>query len=230
MWVHLLFEGIPESEIRELLPRLEAYTRIYEKGEYVVMQGSGSRTLGLLAEGRAFMEREDFLGKTYLYSQVSRDDPWGVGFLYPALEGSEFSCRAVTRCTFLFISYDRLTAPLREGEAARLRLLQNFMKAAAAQNHMLLEKLNLLSRRSLRERIFLYFYRLMQVQQRDILVSPLNRTELAEFLCVNRSALTRELSRMQKEGVLQMQRNMYAVRFPWSGRSGQEAPPSGRGG
>ncbi len=216
MWTHRLFAGIPEKDVSSLLLQMEAYTRSFRKGEYIVLQGTPVHTLGLLLSGRAFMEKEDFLGKIYLYSEVSREDPWGVSLLYPAPGGSEFSCRAITPCTFLFIPYPRFTVSTKEGSAWGAVLLQNFVKVAMLQNHILLEKLNLLSRRSLRERIYLYFYKLAKTQSGEGVASPLNRTELAEFLCVNRSALSRELFRMQEEGILRIQRNVYFIRFPWA--------------
>ena len=121
------------------------------------------------------------------------------------------SCRAARQTRMLFLPWERLFFPVPGCAAAGQRLLRNLSQASALKNRLLMEKINILSRKSLRERIWLYLRGLMQSPEDTRLISPLNKAELSRFLCVNRSALCRELSRMEGEGLLQIEKNTYTV-------------------
>ncbi len=209
--LHPVFQGISQEEVWLLLEELGAYSREYEKGEYLLLQGDRLAALGLLLSGRAFVEKEDVFGKNFLHLELRLDSPWGVSFLYPAPKGSDVSCRAARYTRLLFIPWERLLLPVPSCEKARQKLIENFWAAAVLKNRIVMEKLNILSRKSLRERIWLYLRGLMKTPEDIKLLSPLNRTELSRFLGVNRSALCRELSRMEGEGLLQIEKNTYTV-------------------
>ena len=212
--IYPMLQGISEKEIPSLLLHLGAYTRQYEKGEYVLLQGDRMPALGLLLAGKVFMEKEDVFGKIFLYLEISLYSPWAVPFLYPALETSDVSCRAAVRSKFLYIPWERLQYSDPDRDGARQRLLRNLLEAVIQKNRILMEKINILSRKSLQERIWLYLRGHMKSPEDTKLVSSLNRTELSRFLSVNRSALSRELSRMEEQGLLRAYGKTYMVLQP----------------
>ena len=101
--LHPMLQGIPEKEIPSLLPPSGAYTRQYEKGEYVLLQGDRMPALGLASFRQGLYGKGGCIREIFLYLEISLYSPWAVPFLYPALETSDVSCRAAVRSKFLYI-------------------------------------------------------------------------------------------------------------------------------
>lgn len=203
---HSLFDKISHEETIRLMQCLQTHQKQYKKGECVVFDGMPVRYVCAVLSGHIFMERIDRFGNKYLYTEIQSRSLLGEPYLYPNSQGGNVTYTATTDCSILLIEYGRLLHPCSRACPSHRQLIENFIGLLIQKNQNLMQKIEIVSKKSLRDRIQTYLLFLMRQQRSATVVCPLNRTELAEFLCVNRSAMTREICRMQKEGLIEVEK------------------------
>ena len=91
------------------------------------------------------------------------------------------------------------------------RLIGNMVRIIANKNRDLMRKVEVVSKRTIREKVLTYLSIQAQIQGVRYFEIPLGRVELAEYLCVDRSALTRELAKMKEDGLIDYDRNSFRM-------------------
>ena len=195
-----LFDNIPDEQLADAIKLMNGRIKKIEKDDFIVQLGGELPSAGLLLKGRieSSFQNENF-------DQITMHS-FGGGYLFgEALvinnaKNSPVQVRAVEDCIVLFIDlkviyHSDIQSPL------RVILTENLIKSLARKNLILNQKVRILSRKSLRERILFYLGTLPKDKNGWVKI-PFNKTVLAEYLGVNRSALSRELSRMQDEEIL----------------------------
>lgn len=195
-----LFDGIKDEQLTEAIKLLNGRIRKVEKDDFIVQLGGVLRNAGLLLKGKI---ESSFQNENY--DQITMHT-FGGGYLFGeaivinSAKNSPVQVRAVEDCIVLFIDlkviyHSDIQSPL------RVILTENLIKSLARKNLILNQKVRILSRKSLRERILFYLGTLPKDKNGWVKI-PFNKTVLAEYLGVNRSALSRELGRMQDEEIL----------------------------
>ena len=195
-----LFDNIPDEQLADAIKLMNGRIKKIEKDDFIVQLGGDLPSAGLLLKGRieSSFQNENF-------DQITMHS-FGGGYLFgEALvinnaKNSPVQVRAVEDCIVLFIDlkviyHSDIQSPL------RVILTENLIKSLARKNLILNQKVRILSRKSLRERILFYLGTLPKDKNGWVKI-PFNKTVLAEYLGVNRSALSRELGRMQDEEIL----------------------------
>ena len=195
-----LFDNIKDEQLSDAIKLLNGRIRKIEKDDFIVQLGGELPSAGLLLKGRieSSFQNENFdqitmhsFGGGYLF---------GEALIINNAKNSPVQVRAVEDCIVLFIDLNviyksDIQSPL------RVILAENLIKSLARKNLILNQKVRILSRKSLRERILFYLGTLPKDKNGYVKI-PFNKTVLAEYLGVNRSALSRELGRMQDEKIL----------------------------
>ena len=195
-----LFDGIKDEQLTEAIKLLNGRIKRVEKDDFIVKLGGVLRNAGLLLKGKI---ESSFQNENY--DQITMHTFTG-GYLFgEALvindaKNSPVQVRAVEDSIVLFID---LSAIYQSEIASPLRtiLAENLIKSLARKNLILNQKVRILSQKSLRDRILIYLGTLPKDKNSFVKI-PFTQTALAEYLGVNRSALSRELGRMQNEGLL----------------------------
>ena len=195
-----LFDNIPVEQLADAIKLMNGRIKKIEKDDFIVQLGGELPSAGLLLKGRieSSFQNENF-------DQITMHS-FGGGYLFgEALvinnaKNSPVQVRAVEDCIVLFIDlkviyHSDIQSPL------RVILTENLIKSLARKNLILNQKVRILSRKSLHERILFYLGTLPKDKNGWVKI-PFNKTVLAEYLGVNRSALSRELGRMQDEEIL----------------------------
>ena len=208
---HPLFHGIEQQEVEKLLECLVTYTKNYKKNEYIIQEGSLVSFIGVLINGSVFMEKEDYSGNIYFYTEIPKDYLFGEIFICPQLLNSTVNYRANSDCTILFIKYDSILHLCSKCCLGHQQLNTNLINLLALKCRSLIEKIEIISKKTIRERVMAYLELLAQKEHSKEVISPLNHKELASFLCINRSALVRELHRMKEEQLIIFDRNKYIL-------------------
>ncbi|MBQ3299612.1 MAG: Crp/Fnr family transcriptional regulator [Ruminococcus sp.] len=195
-----LFDNIPDEQLADAIKLMNGRIKKIEKDDFIVQLGGELPSAGLLLKGRieSSFQNENF-------DQITMHS-FGGGYLFgEALvinnaKNSPVQVRAVEDCIVLFIDlkviyHSDVQSPL------HVILTENLIKSLARKNLILNQKVRILSRKSLRERILFYLGTLPKDKNGWVKI-PFNKTVLAEYLGVNRSALSRELGRMQDEEIL----------------------------
>jgi CRP-like cAMP-binding protein len=208
---HPLFDSIEQQEVEKLLECLVTYTKNYKKNEYIIQEGSLVSFIGVLINGSVFMEKEDYSGNIYFYTEIPKDYLFGEVFICPQLLNSTVNYRANSDCTILFIKYDSILHLCSKCCQGHQQLNTNLINLLALKCRSLIEKIEIISKKTIRERVMAYLELQAQKEHSKEVISPLNHKELASFLCINRSALVRELHRMKEEQLINFDRNKYIL-------------------
>ena len=167
---------------------------------------------GIVIDGLIHMYKEDVWGSRFLLSYMKRGDILGESFAL-SKEGSAaqnsitFVCNAPSRVLFLPVA--RILHPCTNSCPFHHQLAQNTYNMISTKNRDLMRKIEVISRTSLRDKILTFLSLEAQRQGSPIFRLPLNRTEMAEYLNVNRSSMSRELSLLKKEGILDYDRDRF---------------------
>lgn len=207
-----LFEGISEEEMESMLDCLGAVRHRYEKGEYVFHRGERIHTIALLLEGCVHIQREDYWGNLSILNEISEGEVFGE--VYACLGNEEMLNHAVAVRTsmVLFLDMQKLLENCPSSCSFHTRLIRNLLTVLASKNLILARKLQHMSQRTTREKLLSYLSEQSLKAESASFDIPFNRQQLADFLSVDRSAMSAELCRMRDEGLLEFQRNHFVLK------------------
>jgi len=175
--------------------------RSYGKGDFVLKPYEPNANIGVLLEGTAEVITEDRMGNEFIGHTLERGALLGSASAILSEEYSPEAIRALTKLSALWIPYTSLIVAGPKLGRIHGIVMKNLLEAFCTDKVLLMEKLNLLSQKSLRERIILYLLQKERRQGSEEVAVP-RRIQLAKELECNRSALTREISLMKDEGIL----------------------------
>lgn len=207
-----LFEGISDEDTASLLVCLKAYSRSYHKGEFILLDEDTVRNVGAVLTGTVHMLKEDIWGHKTLLAYMGAGEVFGETFAVKSETQSYVSYYAATDAKILFLSLEHLLHPCKRNCAFHGRLTENMFHLMGEKNMRLMEKIEITSKGSLREKILAYLSLQAQKQGKKYITVPLNRTEMASFLQANRSSLTREISEMKAEGIIDYDGNIFILK------------------
>ena len=229
-----LFADFTEEEITELLAVLRGKTASCAKGSFILREGARGVPSAIVLTGSVHIVKEDFWGNRAILSEIGPGEMFAETYACVPGEPLAVSAAAAEDCRCLFLDFSAVLAkPAEEGECAaggstiagktaaavpqqiaERRLLINLTHILAGKNLFLTKKMEHLTQRTTRQKLLSY---LSDVQRRagstafDI---PFDRQELADFLAVDRSAMSAELSKLRREGVLEYRKNHFLLKLP----------------
>ena len=195
-----LFDGIEDEQLIDAIKLLNGRIKKVVKDDYIVQLGGTIQYAGLLLKGKieSSFQNENFDQITM--HTFTGGYLFGEGLVINHAKNSPVQVRAVEDSVVLFIDLEMIYAAA-DNSPIRNILARNLIKSLAKKNLILNQKVRILSQKSLRDRIFIYL-RTLPKDKDGYAKIPFTQTALAEYLGVNRSALSRELGRMQNEGLL----------------------------
>ncbi len=205
-----LFEGMSTPDLNAFLTALRPQYRRYPAGGTLLMAGSVVNEIGILLEGRAEAEKLTAAGRQFTVAQLVCGSIYG-DILFGGAAHSPVSIRALCPCRALLLPYSRLFSPACEGTPAYTLFLKNLLRAISQKYFALDARVDLLLTRRLRSRIAAWLLYENARHPGDTLKSPLNRAALAAHLGCERSALSREISRMANEGLIWVNRSQFRL-------------------
>ena len=199
-----LFKGISPKELQAMAGCLDMHKRSFERGEIVYLTDQHISYVGVVIDGSVQMTHEDIDGNRTLLAALGPGELVGETFACGAQRNSKVTFQAEEASTLVFMAFDRVLHSCNRVCRFHQRLASNMVEQICAKNVQLMDKIEVSSRKTLRDKIRAYLSNLSQKQNSHTVKLPLTRTALAEYLDANRSALTRELGRMQDEGILEI--------------------------
>ena len=195
-----LFDGIKDEQLADAIKLLNGRIKKVVKDDYIVQLGGTIQYAGLLLKGKieSSFQNENFDQITM--HTFTGGYLFGEGLVINHAKNSPVQVRAVEDSVVLFIDLEMIYAAADNSPVQNI-LARNLIKSLAKKNLILNQKVRILSQKSLRDRIFIYL-RTLPKDKDGYAKIPFTQTALAEYLGVNRSALSRELGRMQNEGLL----------------------------
>lgn len=206
-----LFCDVGEEKLRAVFFGLQGTVKQYHKGEAVLCEGDIANYIGILLKGSLCVTKVFLDGEHSLIQHLEPLNMVAADIACTHTKKSPYFIYAKEETSIFTVPYAIIEKQGKINEEVRLCIINNILKNIAHENIRKYYKIEILSRKSLRERILIYLTIQQKIKKSDTFSIPFNREQLAEYLCVNRSALSNELSRMQKEGILEIKRNRFTM-------------------
>ena len=209
-----LFSGIAEDEISLMLSCLDAHLREYRKGEYVFRQGEYISTIMMLVDGELHIQQDDYWGNRSIISHISAGEMFGEAYIAPESGALLNDVVAVEDSTVIFLDAKKIMTVCSSACRFHSIVVQNLFFAISEKNRKLVMKLGHMSKRTTREKLISYLSAESRRQNSSDFTIPFNRQQLADFLSVDRSAMSNELCRMRNEGLLRFDKSRFTLLLP----------------
>lgn len=206
-----LFAGVGDDEISAMFKCLQAKINSYKKGEYVFRQGEYLDNINVLVEGNLHIQRDDYWGNRSIIDTVNVGDMFGEAHAAPNSGAILNDVVAVEDSVVISFDVQRILTVCSSACKFHSRVVQNLFFAISEKNRKLLQKLRHMSKRSTREKLISYLSEEAKRQNSGTFTIPFNRQQLADFLSVDRSAMSNELSKMRNEGLLTFEKNRFTL-------------------
>lgn len=204
-----LFENIENNGVLELLKCIGIKTKVFKKNSLILKAGGKIDFLGVILGGNAVIKKTDLLGHTIVIEKLKMNDIFGHNIVCCGLDRSPVEIVAENECEVLFLPFEKVVTPCENLCSYHLRLIKNIMKMISMRNSLLNDKIDIIGKKTTRDKIlaFLESYR----TDEKIFSVPYSREEMAKFLCVDRSAMSRELCKMRDDGILRFHKNHFEL-------------------
>ena len=206
-----LFGGIKKEDMGAMLSCTGYHISNYTKGQVIALENEQIRHVGIVLSGAVDMVKEDIWGNKTLLARVGRNALFGESFACCEDNLSLVTFSAPEDTRVLFIPFHRIMHTCSMACEFHHKLVENMVGIIAGKNRELMKKVEVVSRKTLREKILAYLSHQSQRAGERYFDIPLSRQELAEYLCADRTALSRELASMKNDGLIDIDKNMVRI-------------------
>ena len=206
-----LFEGVTGEDIASMLGCMQARTVSVEKGEAVFREDGPAEYVGILLEGGVRVLRDDFYGNRTIRAAILPGELFGETFACAGVRRLPVSVEATEPSRVLLLKLERVVGICPGACAFHSRVVLNLLRAMAAKNLVLSQKLEITSRRTTRDKLMAYLLAQAKAAGGDRFRIPFDRQGLADYLGVDRSALSAEIGKLRREGVLESNRSEFRL-------------------
>ena len=208
-----LFAGVGDDEIVSMLSCLGAKLRTYKKGEYVLRQGEYLSDIIVLVEGNLHIQKDDYWGNRSILGQIAVGEMFGEAYIAPESGAILNDVVAVSDSTVIYFDVKKIITSCSSACRFHTTVVQNMFFAISEKNRKLVQKLGHMSKRSTREKLISFLSEESKRNNSSTFTIPYNRQQLADFLSVDRSAMSNELCKMRDEGLLEFNKNSFRLMY-----------------
>ena len=208
----LLFQGSSTEEIGAMLKCLGTKEQSFSRGTVILHAGDTVRSIGLVLAGRVQIENDDLWGNKSVLDSVGPGQVFAETYACIPGEPMMVSAVAAENCDILFLNASRVLTSCPSACSHHSRLVQTLLLLSARKNLNLSRRIFHTSPKSIRGRLLSYLSFQAAVHQSREFTIPFNRQQLADYLSVDRSAMSAELGRMRDEGILETERNYFQLK------------------
>ena len=206
-----LFSGVGEEDIASLLSCLGARKKEYKKGEYILREGEHISDIFILVEGKIHIQKDDYWGNRSILSVISVGEMFGEGYAAPESGALLNDVVAVEDSSVIFFDVKRILTTCSSACRFHNMIVQNMFFAISDKNRKLVQKLGHMSGRTTRVKLISYLSEEAKRQGSSAFTVPFNRQQLADYLCVDRSAMSNELCKMRDEGMIKFEKSRFEL-------------------
>ena len=206
-----LFQGMEEGELAGLLGCLGGRPAFVSKHDLIFMEGEPAKYVGIVLSGQAQVIREDYYGNRSIVARIGPGQLFGESFACADVAALPVSVAAAEDSRILLMDCQRMISPCSKACAFHNRMVFNLMKIMAAKNLVFHQKIEVTSKRTTREKLMAYLMLQAKEHQSSHFTIPFDRQELADYLEVDRSGLSAEISKLRSEGILSSHRSTFTL-------------------
>ena len=206
---HPSFKEISLYEFEKAFHCLRAKYVPYQKNQMIWLAGAPIQSIGLLLTGRVRVLKYDTNGNSIILMDMAAPNFLGEIGAFAGLTHYPVNVQAIEECDVLFLDSSKVVSMCHNSCFFHGKMVEHMIQTLSKKAVMLDQKVELLSKRTIREKILFFF----EIHRGDAnpFSLPFNRDEMARYLCVNRTALSNELGRMRDEGLIRYRRNQFEI-------------------
>jgi len=205
-----LFEGINDSDLGLMLDCVEAKVKEFKKGGIIMLAGSKPLYVGVVISGEIHITREDIDGNRSLIAVIMPGQIFAEALCCADVPESPVTVTAGTGSSVMLLNFTRLLRTCSNSCVFHSQLIQNMLEVIAKKNLLLQNRMDIIGLKSIRAKVIRYLETFKPEHGKEITI-PFNREQLADHLCVERSALSHELARMKKDGLIEFRKNKFTL-------------------
>lgn len=206
-----LFCDVADDDISSLLACLDAKIRRYKKSDYVLKQGERLDDIAILLDGSLHIQSDDYWGNRSILGHIGAGEIFGEAYALSQGGRMQSDVVAIEDCVVMFLDAMRIISTCSSACDFHSTVIRNMFYIIAKKNMQLVGKLGHVSKRTTREKLISYLSQEAKRQNSSEVVIPFNRQQLADFLFVDRSAMSNELCKMRDEGLLTFRKNTFKL-------------------
>jgi CRP-like cAMP-binding protein len=207
-----LFAGIEAANIERILPCLSASVRKAEKNTFIVSAEDKISFVGLILSGSVHIVSEDFWGRKSILSQLGPSELFAESYACAQTDTIPLSVFAAEKTEVMLINCRKIITTCTSACSFHTQLISNMLQIIAQKNILLMQKIGQLSKRTTREKLLAYLSAEAQKAGRSRFEVPFSRQEMADYLAVDRSAMSAELGRMRDEGLISFNKSHFELK------------------
>lgn len=206
-----LFAGIEPGDIFGLLGCLGAKKAAYKKNQAVFLEGDRADHVGIVLTGAVQMSRDDLHGNRSILGRAEPAEVFGESYAFANVAGLPVNVVAEEDSQILLIDSSRITRSCSNACGFHNRLIRNLLQIVSQKNIHFHQKLEITAKRSTREKLLAYLYSQEKLHGSRSFTIPFDRQELADYLGVERSAMSAEISKLRKDGIIECSRSHFTL-------------------
>lgn len=206
-----LFHGIEQDKLDIMMECIGAIRKNYSRNDFISVENKSIKNIGTVLSGTIHMVKEDLWGNRTILAIIERGGLIGENLACGSAYNTTVSFFAAKKTELLLLPFAKVLTSCDNNCTFHHQLIHNMVTLVADKNQQLMEKMEVTSKRTLREKILTYLS--IQAQKSNSLYFdiPLGRIDFADYLYVNRSSLTRELNAMRTEGLIDFEKNTFRI-------------------
>jgi CRP-like cAMP-binding protein len=206
-----LFKGIKAADVDRLLACLSAETTVYGKGEFVFQAGEVPPKMGIVLSGCVHIIKEDYWGNRSILSEVQRGELFAESYACLEAHPLDVGILAVEKTEVMLVNYGNIVSRCSPACEFHWTMTMNMLRILAGKNARLMEKMEHITKRATRDKVLSYLSGQARQNGSSAFHIPFNRQEFADYLSVERSALSAELSKMRAAGMIEYRKNYFEL-------------------
>lgn len=206
-----LFYGIIDENLMTMLGCLNARIVSYKKKETIIAEGEPARYIGILLSGSAQIMRVDYFGNRSIVADLEPPELFGEAFACADVQAIPVDVTATADVQVMLLDCKRITQSCSNACAFHRQMIYNLMKIVATKNLLFHQKLEILSRRSTKEKLMTYLLQQAKKKESSSFEIPYSRQELADYLEVERTGLSVEISKLCRQGFLEVDKKKFKI-------------------
>ncbi len=206
-----LMKDVASEDIIKLLTCLDSQLISFQKGNIILHQDDPARYFGFVLTGSVQVLRGDVQGSHTIIAEFKDGELFGETFACAAVPTLPVNAIAKTDCTVLLLEHARVIRACSRPCIAHSRLILNLLRLTAQKNLLLSRKLEIVMQRTTRDKLIAYLHTQAQHAGSSRFAIPFDRQELADYLGVERSAMSTELNKLKKAGIIDFHKNEFQL-------------------
>jgi CRP-like cAMP-binding protein len=206
-----LFKDIDAADLGSVLRCLGAQTRRVRRDEIILLAGDKPRHVGIVLSGLLHIVREDCGGSRSLLAAVAPGEIFAESLSCAGVAESPVTVVAAADSTVMLLRFERILLTCANTCVFHQKLIENMLRLVAEQNLFLQARMEIMALKSIRAKVLRYLEACAPKRGQSFAI-PFNREEMAGYLCAERSALSHELARMRRDGLIEYRKNRFILK------------------